>query len=211
MRARSILLCFLISFVAVFVAIGASAQSLVSGDVTGVVSDPSGAVIPNATVTLKNNGTGQTMNATTNASGAYRFSLLTPGQYTVTVNASGFQNAERTVTVSVGQATSMNMQLALGTSSQTVEVTAEGGVVQSENGNISTTFTPEQVQLVPNPGNDLSYIVQSSPGAVMNTQAGYGNSATFGLPATSNLFTVNGMNENDPFLNLNTTFRKSLS
>src|SRR5207249_4806635 len=62
---------------------------------------------------------------------------------------------------------------------------------------------PEQVQLVPNPGNDLSYIVQSSPGAVMNTQAGYGNSATFGLPATSNLFTVNGMNENDPFLNLN--------
>ena len=68
MRARSILLCFLISFVAVFVAIGASAQSLVSGDVTGVVSDPSGAVIPNATVTLKNNGTGQTMNATTNAS-----------------------------------------------------------------------------------------------------------------------------------------------
>ena len=129
--------------------------------------------------------------------------MLTPGQYTVTVNASGFQNAERTVTVSVGQATSMNMQLALGTSSQTVEVTAEGGVVQSENGNISTTFTPEQVQLVPNPGNDLSYIVQSSPGAVMNTQAGYGNSATFGLPATSNLFTVNGMNENDPFLNLN--------
>jgi len=203
MRARPILLCFLILFVAVFLAISASAQSLVSGDVTGVVSDPSGAVIPNATITLKNNGTGQTMNATTNASGVYRFSLLTPGQYTVTVNAAGFQNAERTVTVSVGQATSMNMQLAVGTSSQTVEVTAEGGVVQSENGNISTTFTPEQVQLVPNPGNDLSYIVQSAPGAVMNTQAGYGNSATFGLPATSNLFTVNGMNENDPFLNLN--------
>lgn len=203
MRARLILLCFLILFVAVFLAIGAAAQSLVSGDVTGVVSDPSGAVIPNATVTLKNNGTGQTTNSATNASGMYRFSLLTPGQYTVTVNATGFQNAERTVTVSVGQATSMNMQLAVGASSQTVEVTAEGGVVQSENGNISTTFTPEQVQLVPNPGNDLSYIVQSAPGAVMNTQAGYGNSATFGLPATSNLFTVNGMNENDPFLNLN--------
>src|SRR4029077_7241821 len=84
-----------------------------------------------------------------------------------------------------------------------VEVTAEGGVVQTENGNISTTFTPEQVQLVPNPGNDLSYILQTAPGAVMNTQAGFGNASTFGLPATSNLFTVNGMNENDPFLNLN--------
>ena len=203
MRARKILLPFLIAIITAFLAIGAAAQSLVSGDVTGVVSDPSGAVIPSATVTLKNNGTGQTQNATTNQSGIYRFSLLTPGQYTVTVNASGFQNAERNVTVVVGQATSTNVQLAVGSSSQTVEVTAEGGLVQSENGNISTTFTPEQVQLVPNPGNDLSYIVQTAPGAVMNTQAGYGNSATFGLPATSNLFTVNGMNENDPFLNLN--------
>jgi hypothetical protein len=203
MRARPLLLGFLILFTAALLAIGAAAQSLVSGDITGVVSDPSGAVIPNATVTLKSNGTGQTNNATTNPSGVYRFSLLTPGQYTVTVNASGFQNAERTVTVTVGQATSLNLQLAVGSSSQTVEVTGEGGVVQSENGNISTTFTAEQVQLVPNPGNDLSYIVQSAPGAVMNTQAGYGNSATFGLPATSNLFTVNGMNENDPFLNLN--------
>src|SRR5581483_2619377 len=77
------------------------------------------------------------------------------------------------------------------------------GVVQPQNANISTTFTPEQISAVPNPGNDLSYIVQTAPGAVMNTQAGYGNSAIYGLPGTSNLFTVNGQNENDPFLNLN--------
>ena len=203
MRATKILLCSLTICLVAFLVSGAAAQSLVSGDVTGVVSDPSGAVIPNATVTLKNSGTGQTQNTTTNSSGVYRFSLLGPGQYTVAVNAPGFENVERNVTVAVGQASTLNMQLAVGTSSQTVEVTAEGGVVQAENGNISTTFTPEQVQLVPNPGNDLSYIVQSAPGSVMNTQAGYGNSATFGLPATSNLFTVNGMNENDPFLNLN--------
>src|SRR3954471_21309453 len=152
MRARPLSLGFLILFTAA-IAIGAAAQSLVSGDITGVVSDPSGAVIPNATVTLKSNGTGQTNNATTNPSGVYRFSLLTPGQYTVTVNASGFHNSERPVTVTVGQATSLNLQLAVGSSSQTVEVTGEGGVVQSENGNISTTFTAEQVQLVPNPGN----------------------------------------------------------
>jgi hypothetical protein len=126
MRARQILLPLLTAIFAVLLTISAVAQSLVSGDITGVVSDPSGAVIPNATVTLKNNGTGQTQNGTTNSSGVYRFSLLTPGQYTVTVNATGFQNAERTVTVVVGQATSMNMQLAVGTSSQTVEVTAEG-------------------------------------------------------------------------------------
>jgi hypothetical protein len=199
-RMLSFLMAALLS--AVF-AIPAAAQSLVSGDVTGIVTDPSGAIIPNVTVTLKNNGTGQTQTSTTNASGVYRFSLVAPGAYTVTVNAPGFQNAERTVNVAVGQATTNNVQLAVAGSSQTVEVTAEGGVIQTQNGNISTTFTQEQVALVPNPGNDLSYIVQSAPGAVMNTQAGFGNSSTYGLPATSNLFTVNGMNENDPFLNLN--------
>lgn len=204
MSIRQIIFPFLTASIVVFLAIGAAAQSLVSGEVTGIVSDPSSAVIPKAMVTLKNNGTGQTQTTETNQTGVYRFSLVSPGQYTVTVNASGFQNAERNVIVAVGQSTSMNMKLEVGsTSSQTVEVTAEAGVVQTENGDVSTTFSPEQVQLVPNPGNDLSYIVQTAPGAVMNTQAGFGNSSMFGLPATSNLFTVNGMNENDPFLNLN--------
>ena len=58
------------------------AQSLISGDLTGTVTDPSGAVVPNATVTLKSDATGETRTATTNANGAYRFSLLGPGSYT---------------------------------------------------------------------------------------------------------------------------------
>jgi len=181
----------------------AVAQSLISGDVTGIISDQSGAILPNATVNIKNNGTDQSQTATSNASGVYRFSLLPPGNYTVTAGAQGFQHKSQPVTVAVGQAVTLDVQLAVGSASQTVEVTAEAGIVQAQNGNITTTFTPEQVQLVPNPGNDLSYLVQTAPGAVMNTQAGYGNSSTYGLPATSNLFTVNGMNANDPFLNLN--------
>jgi len=179
------------------------AQSLVSGDITGAVTDPSGAVVPNATVTLKSNSTGATKTATTNAQGTYRFPLLQPGGYTVSVAAPGFQGTQQPATVTVGQATVLNVQMSVGGANQTVEVTAEGGVIQTQNGNISTTFTPAQIEQQPNPGNDLSYIVQTAPGAVMNTQSGYGNTATFGLPATSNLFTLNGMNENDPFLNLN--------
>jgi len=203
MQASRTFYIVLVLLFAGILSISAAGQSLVSGDVTGIITDPSGAIVPNATVTLRNNGTGQTQTTATNNSGVYRFSLLPPGQYTVGASASGFQNVQKTVTVAVGQATSFNLQLPVGASNQTVEVTAEAGVLQTENGNISTTFSPEQIQLVPNPGNDLSYIVQTAPGAVMNTQAGYGNSSTFGLPATSNLFTINGMNENDPFLNLN--------
>jgi hypothetical protein len=203
MFVRRILLPTLVAFVGLLLVIAAGAQSLVSGDVTGVVTDPSGAVLPNVTVTLKSGETGAVQTRVTNAQGVYRFSLLSPGTYTISVAAKGFQPIEKQATVSVGEATTAHMQLALATAATTVEVTAGASVVQTENANVSTTFSPEQIAEVPNPGNDLSYIVQTAPGATMNTQAGYGNSATYGISATSNLFTVNGMNENDPFLNLN--------
>jgi hypothetical protein len=188
---------------ALLLVISAAAQSTISGDITGIVSDPSGAVLPGLTISVKNNDTGVSQTTTTNAAGVYRFSLLSPGSYTVSAAPQGFQQVERAVTVTVGQASTVNLQAAISGGGQTVEVIAEGGVLQTQNADVSTTFTSDQISLLPNPGNDLSYIVQSAPGAVMNTQAGYGNSAIFGLPATSNLFTVNGQNENDPFLNLN--------
>ncbi len=179
------------------------AQTLISGEVTGTVTDPSGAVVPNATVTLKSNETGQSQTATTTSNGYYRFPLQKPGNYTITVSSPNFQAASRTINVAVGQATTTNVRLALSGATQTVTVTGEAPVVQTENGNISTTFTQQQIELLPNPGNDLSYIAQTAPGATMNTQAGYGNFEAYGLPATSNLFTVNGQYEIDPFLNLN--------
>jgi hypothetical protein len=179
------------------------AQSTISGGITGTVADPSGAVVPNATVTLKNDSTGQTQTQTTNSSGVYRFSFLNPGTYTLTTTAPNFQKSSSRVTINVGQTTTNNVKLVLSSASQTVTVTSEAPVLQTENGNVSTTFNSAQIALVPNPGNDLSYVGQTSPGATMNTQAGYGNFETFGLPGTSNLFTVNGQNENDPFFNLN--------
>jgi hypothetical protein len=203
MLSRSFLAGLVAVLLATLVALPAAAQSLTSGDVAGVITDPSGAAVSNAAVTLKNNDTGSTQVRNTSPQGAFRFQLLQPGTYTVSVSSQGFQTRDQVVAVTVGQASTVNLQLAVGTATQTVEVTAEGGTVQTENANISTTFSSSQVANVPNPGNDLSYIVQTSPGAVMNTQGGFGNSSTFGLPATSNLFTVNGMNENDPFLNLN--------
>src|SRR5215469_2543269 len=97
--SRTIFATLIVLLAGIF-CISAAGQSLVSGDVTGIITDPSGAVVPNATVTLKNNATGQTPTATTNAAGIYRFSLLPPGQYTVSASASGFQTVERGVTVS---------------------------------------------------------------------------------------------------------------
>lgn len=114
------------------------AQTIVSGDVQGTVTDPSGAIVPNVTVTAHNENTGQTATAKSNSSGFYRFTLLQPGTYTLTVNQSGFQPLTRQVVVSVGQSTPANLQLGVAGASQTVEVTAETPIIQTDNGNIST-------------------------------------------------------------------------
>src|SRR4051812_810572 len=181
------------------------AQSIVSGDVTGTVTDPSGAVVPNAQVTIKNDNTGETHTTTSNSAGVYRFALLKPGAYTLTANATGFQAVTQRAIVAVGQATQLNLNMGVTGASQTVEVTAETPIIQTENGNISTTYNTEHIELLPNPGNDVTYVAQTAPGVSTNTSSGggYGNFTAFGLPATSNLFTINGNDAMDPYLNLN--------
>ena len=187
------------------------AQSLVSGDLTGTITDPSGAVVSGANVTLKSDATGATRTTTTNSSGAYRFSLLQPGSYTVTANASGFSKAQSTATIAAGQATIADVKLAVGSSSQTVEVTTAAPLVQADNADLSTNFNQTQIANQPNGGNDLTYIAQTTPGVTMSTGMGYGNFETSGLPATSNLFTVNGENDMDPYLNLNNSGATNLT
>ena len=187
------------------------AQSLVSGDLTGTVTDPSGAVVSGATVTLKSDATGATRTATTNGSGAYRFSLLQPGNYTVTADASGFSKAQSTAIIAVGQATIADVKLSVGSNSQTVEVSSAAPLVQADNADLSTNFNQTQIANQPNGGNDLTYIAQTTPGVTMNTGMGYGNFSAAGLPATSNLFTVNGENDMDPYLNLNNSGATNLT
>ena len=199
----TIKLGFLLLFALTLCPISSTGQSLTSGDIAGTVLDPTGAAVPSATVTLTNLDTGAKQTAPTSSTGAYRFALLNPGNYSVAISASGFQSAQQKIVVSVGQASTVNIKLEMASANTTVvEVTGGGNVVQTENANVSTNITPEAIANMPNPGNDLTYFAQTAPGATMNTQAGYGNSATFGISGTSNLFTVDGMNENDPFLNL---------
>lgn len=186
-----------------FASLNLAAQSTTTGDISGVVTDQSGAVVPGATVTLKSSETGRTSITKTNSTGGYRFSLLSPGPYSISISNPNFNPATIQTSVSVGQAVTANVRLQIASAQQTVEVTAEASAIQADNGDISTTMTQAMIENQPNPGNDLTYIAQTAPGAVMNTQGGYGNFSAFGLPGTSNLFTSNGMNDNDPFLNLN--------
>jgi hypothetical protein len=181
----------------------AMAQTNVTGAISGTVTDPQGAVVPGATVTVTSRSTGSSKTVTVTTRGDYNAPLLEPGEYDVTVTAANFETAKTKITVSAGATAPGNITLAVGQASTTVEVSEASPLLHTEDAQISTSFTMEQIQALPNPGNDLTFVAQTSPGAVMNTQGGYGNFSVFGLPATSNTFTVNGGYQNDPFLNLN--------
>ncbi|MGB9434523.1 MAG: carboxypeptidase regulatory-like domain-containing protein [Candidatus Acidiferrum sp.] len=204
------LLCFALFF---GLAAALPAQSIVTGGLAGIVTDPTGAVVTGAKLTLTNPANGDTFTATSSSAGDFVFALLKPGQYTLTVSKDGFKSSTRTVTVILGSTVSANQTLELGTGTTTVEVNElTGAQLQTENANISTNFETKQIQEVPNPGGDVTYVAQTAPGVTMNnaTGGGYGNFSTFGLPATSNLFTINGNDYNDPFLNLNNSGASNL-
>ncbi len=186
-------------------AIGLMAQTTTTGDIAGTVTDPSGAVVIGATITVTSVDNGSVFTTKTGTTGAYRAPTLKPGDYTLVISQTGFRTTKEKVTVALGSVTTANLQLQLGSSTETIEVTGAAPLIQTEDANISSSFTEKQVELLPNGGNDLTAVAQTAPGIQMNTSSGggYGNFTAFGLPATSNLFTVNGNDENDPYLNLN--------
>ena len=210
---KSILPVFLCFAAILGLAMSASAQSIVTGGISGIVTDPAGAVITGAALTLRSVGTGETYTGTTSGAGDYTFALLKPGDYTLNVAKDGFKTVSQAVSVKLGTTVSVNVAMELGASTQTIEVSGESGAqLQTENANISTTFETKQIQEIPNPGGDVTYIAQTAPGVTMNssTLGGYGNFSTFGLPGTANLFTINGNDYNDPFLNLNNSGSSNL-
>jgi hypothetical protein len=181
----------------------AYAQTNITGDLVGIVTDPTGAIVSGATVTVASLATGTTRSITTSSAGEYRVSQLPPGAYSITITATGFEKSRQTIDVGAGTVVSANATLTIGKASETVEISSvEVPMLHVDDAQISTTFTEEQILTLPNPGNDLTFIAQTAPGSVMNTQSGNGNFSSFGLPGTANTFTVNGGYYNDPFLNL---------
>jgi len=172
------------------------AQTTNSGGLTGVVADSSGAVVVGADIEIKNDYKGTIQATKTDREGVYRFFFLAPARYTLTVSHDGFQTERRSVTVLLGPPISVTVTLQVARAKTSVSVTAEAPLVHAENGDVSTTVNGQQISEVPNPGNDLSYIAMTAPGAVMNTDSS-GSFSILGMPGTSYLFTIDGLNNND--------------
>ena len=194
---------------------GLWAQTSTTGAIAGIVTDPSAAVVSGVAITLKNTDTGSSASAITNAQGSFNFPFLQPGNYSVSATAAGFQQMVKNVTVALGASVTANLQLAISSQSQTVEVTDEATGVQTQDANLETNFNAQQISVLPNPGNDLSAVALTAPGVVMNTTGGSvfggGNYEFFGLPSNSNVFTYDGANDNDPYFNINNSGATNLT
>jgi Carboxypeptidase regulatory-like domain len=161
---RGIQLGFLLTFSLLFT-IPVVGQ-LTTADILGTVTDSTGAVVPNATVTLNNLGTNEKRTAQSNSSGDYNFTLLPVGHYSVTVKAGGFQEAiTRDLAVEAGDRARADVHLQLGSESTTVEVTAGTPLLQADNATVSSTVTAKAVQDLPLNGRNFVQLVQLVPGA----------------------------------------------
>lgn len=194
----------------VLAALLCSGQTVTTGDLSGTVSDATGAVVPSATITLKSLETGEVRTGTTNEAGVYRFIFLKPGSYTVMAKTNGLASDTTKVDIGVGQVATIDLTAKVQQVSQTVEVSETAGLVNIENANLATTFNSAQIADLPTPGGDMTTIAFTVPGINLSTGMGYGNFSSQGLPGTSNLFTVNGSDYNDPYLNLNNSGASNL-
>jgi hypothetical protein len=173
-------------------------QTTTSGGLVGVITDQSNAVVPDAGVELKDNAKGITQSTKTDRQGEYRFFFLAPARYLMTVTHDGFRKESRAVIVSLGPPATVNLALQIAKASSEMTVTDEAPLIHAENGDVSVTFSQGQISETPNPGNDLTYIAQTAPGAIMQTdfQAG-ANFSILGMSGMSYLYTIDGMNDNE--------------
>jgi Carboxypeptidase regulatory-like domain len=144
--------------------------SLDRGSIQGVVSDQQGAVIPEATVTITNVETNVAVTLKTNSAGFYLAPQLVPGKYTVRVAANGFKAYDLSnVLVTAGVTTTADAPMSLGTTVQTVQVTAAPPLVERSPSNYTTSLSTNYIQSIPLQGRDIQSLVQMIPGVTQST------------------------------------------
>ncbi len=171
----------------------------ITGDISGTVTDPSGAAVSGAVVNAVNAGTNEKASATTNEAGFYRMVNLSPGQYRVSVEAPGFKGMERQATVSLALVTESNFTLVVGSKGETVEVQSVVPLVETTEDRLSTLFDDKLVADLPNNGGDFNNLLDGVPGVQRSPGGGFQSLNINGQRATSNNFAVDGIPNNDRY------------
>jgi len=187
-------------------------QTATTGAISGVVTDSTGAIMPGATVTVTDTSTGAIHLEKANAEGRYAADLLKPGDFTVNASYENFKSDTEKVHVGLSQTTLVDIKMVPAGTAAVVEVNAAAvPLLDSQNIALVTTLTETQLANLPTPGGDVTTVAFTMPGVVVNAGGSYGNFSSNGLPGISNLFVLNGFDNQDPFLNLNNSGSSNLT
>ncbi len=169
----------------------------VQGVVTGAVTDPTGAAVANAQVTLTNEGTTVAQQTKSNSGGGYRFGLVPPGSYTLSIEAPGFtKNETKKITVDASQTVPVNVALSIATSSTAVEVTTQGNIVQTATSDLATTVNLRTVDATPLLTRNVFDLAFLAPQVSQGMNFG---PASGGARESGTAFLLNGADNNDNF------------
>lgn len=175
------------------------AQSTTDGAVGGTIYDTNGAVVANAKIVVHNNGTNAETIAQTDGSGYFRIGKLQPGTYTVSVSEQGFApyKAEKVI-VQVGSLTDLSPRLAIGSSTETVDVSAEAPQINTNSGDFAPTLNQVAISNLPINGGRWSNFASLTPGVVSDA-SGFGLLSFRGISTLLNNNTVDGADNNQAF------------
>jgi hypothetical protein len=202
-RGLSRVLFFLLVLV---IAIPTAIAQKTSGTITGTVIDPTGAVVPAATVVIVNANTGATRETFTNDQGVFSFPEQSEGTYTLTVTKAGFKKlTQHNVQLHVADVTNLNVKMDMGAASETVVVEATAVSVNTSTGDVSNTMSGEQIRELPVNGRNFVQLTTLVPGASVGEAFDNKNKGLFagvdisfsGSPSVGNQWTVDGAANND--------------
>ncbi len=191
--------CIAVRLLAAALALAGSlaAQTASSGTVVGIVTDPSGAVVPKAQVQLLNANTNAVATQTTNSSGAFTFTNVTPGDYKITAAAAGFRTTQvPNLTVDVNKSLNVPVQMEVGSQSQVIEVTAAATVqLQTTDAQIGSVIETQSIQRLPTLQRNVTELMnlQSGVVAVNSGTAGPLEMRTTGALEDQNTVTLDGI------------------
>ncbi len=180
-------------------------QTTVSqGSIQGTVTDPSGAVVANAKITITNRDTGAVLNLQATSDGTYSSGGLFPGRYTVRVEAPGFKTTEVPITVQVTVTASGNIKLEVGSTSTVVEVEGSAVTVNTEQSTVQGVLTAEQIDQMPIDGRNFLDLAQLEPGVQIQdgqdfdpTKAGYSSVSINGVFGRTPRIELDGLDISD--------------
>lgn len=206
-NVRSLTLTLLTSL---FLLAAVSAAQVDRGEIVGTVTDPSGARISGAQITLMSLQTGQSIHLTTDNEGNYSAKLLKIGTYTVSANRQGFQTTvQSTVDVAVNQSVRVDLMLKLGSASEKVEVTGAAPLLQTESSSLGTVETERRISELPLNGRNFIQLAYLGPGAnggqtgsnvsggVFENERANEAVSVNGLRVSNNNFLLNGVDNNE--------------